>query len=73
MSTIHSAEEAVAKLEAIFQKHNERDEALLAYIKQLAIENEQLKRSLHKLRTNNAMKHNTTSSMHSKLTDALRE
>jgi len=73
MSTIHNSEQAVTRLESLFQKCNERDEALLAHVKQLALENEQLKRTLHKLRASSAMKQNTTSTMHSKLTDALRE
>lgn len=73
MRTIQTLEEALARVEDLFQKCDERDDSLLVYMRQLVAENEQLKRSLHKLRASKGIKGTTTSSMHSKLTDALRE
>lgn len=73
MQPIQTMEEAVSRLEHLFQISGIQDKSLIAYIEQLAAENNQLKLSLHKLRTSQATKANTTSSMHSKLTDALRE
>ena len=73
MQSIKNIEEAIARLENLFQKSGIQDEALSQYIQQLAVENSRLKLSLHKLRTTQASNTNTISSMHSKLTDALRE
>lgn len=73
MNEIKSIEEAVRRLEYLFQQCNERDEELLSYMKQLAASNDALKLNLHKLRTARAPKPNTTSSMHTKLSDALYE
>lgn len=73
MGSIQNFGEAVAKVETLLQKCNEQDDELVSYIRQLALENEQLKRSLHKLRTSKAGNGQAASSMHSKLTDALRE
>lgn len=73
MKPILTHEEANRRLETLFQQAQIRDEELQQYIKQVITENDALKLSLHKLRTAQASKANTTSSMHSKLTDALRE
>lgn len=73
MGSIQNSGEAVARVEALLQQCNEQDDALVSYIRQLALENEQLKRSLHKLRTSKAGNGQSSSGMHSKLTDALRE
>jgi len=73
MQSIQTTQEAVSRLEHLFQISGVQDESLIAYIQQLAAENNKLKLSLHKLRTSQAAKANTISSMHSKLTDALRE
>lgn len=73
MKVILSTEEALNRLEQLFQASQIQDAELVKYIEHLAAENEQLKLTLHKLRTTIAQKGNTISSMHSKLTDALRE
>ncbi|MCM3632305.1 MULTISPECIES: hypothetical protein [Paenibacillus] len=73
MQPIRTAQEAISRLEHLFHTSGMKDEALLAYIEQLASENNKLKLSLHKLRASQSSKAHTTSSMHSKLTDALRE
>lgn len=73
MKAIQSTDEALSRLEQLCQANQIQDVELVRYIQQLAAENDQLKLTLHKLRTTIAQKGNTTSSMHSKLTDALRE
>lgn len=62
-------EQAVARLEQLMQAANIKDDPLLDYVVELANENERLKKSLLKLRQTSYAK----ASMHSKLSDALRE
>lgn len=73
MKPILTHEEATTRLENLFQQAQVHDDELKQYLKQLIAENDTLKLTIHKLRTAQASKANTTSSMHSKLTDALRE
>lgn len=72
MDKIKTLEEAQTRLEQLFETCGKRDDGLTSYIQQLAHENEQLKRSLHKLRVSK-INSAAASSMHSKLSEALRE
>ena len=65
--------QALEKLDQLFQQCGQKDEELIQYVQALALENEQLQRNIMKLRSNASTKSHTISSMHTKLTDALRE
>lgn len=72
MSSIKSLNEALDRLDTLMKQAGINDEDLKKYICQLHAERQNLTQKLNKMRlTSN--KADTTSSMHSKLTDALRE
>jgi len=70
MKSIRSSEEALTMLNSIIIQTDTGQKALYQYFEQLATENEQLKLTVHKLRSQANIR---TATMHSKLTDALRE
>lgn len=72
MSSIKSLNEALDRLEIIMQQAGVDDTELKAYIVELHTEKQNLVQKVNKLRQS-TLKSNTISSMHSKLTDALRE
>ena len=72
MGKITSLNEAMHRLDILMQQAGIQDEALKAYVIALHTEKQNLVQKLAKMRQSTT-KHDTTSSMHSKLSDALRE
>ena len=72
MKQINNLEQALERLELLMKKADYNDTELKQYIIDLHQEQKELSKTVLKLRQAKN-KTNTTSSMHSKLTDALRE
>lgn len=72
MTKINSLNEAIDRLDALMKQAGADDQALKTYLISLHTEKQNLVQKLNKLRQKTA-KSDTTSSMHSKLKDALYE